>query len=240
MSPDSRQHRGSHPSDEQLFAANRLPTLRTANAELSWLLSHGYAMTSSLKLVGDHHGLSKRQRVALSRVACSDQSRDARQAKCLSVQQLKGQEVIIDGFNLLITIEAALAGGVILICRDGCTRDLASVHGTYRSVIETQKAICLIGEVLETLQPQSVEWLLDKPVSNSGRLAQKIRAEAVEYGWPWHVDVTFNPDTDISASEKIAMSSDSSILDNVSRWVNFTSYIIAERLPQAWLVDLNS
>ena len=30
---------------------------------------------------------------------------------------IKGEEVIIDGFNLLITIEAALSGGLILICR---------------------------------------------------------------------------------------------------------------------------
>jgi len=227
MSPDSRQHRGAHPSDEQLFAADRLPVLRTASSELSWLLSNGYAVTSSLKLVGDHHGLCKRQRVALSRVVCADQSREARQAKCLSVQQIKGEDVIIDGFNLLITIEAALGGGVILICRDGCTRDLASVHGTYRSVIETQKAICLIGAVLEMLQPQSVEWLLDKPVSNSGRLAQKIRTEAAEHGWPWNVEVTFNPDTDIIASEKIAISSDSSVLDHVSHWVNFSAYVVS-------------
>lgn len=238
MSPDSRQHRGAHPSDEQLFASERLSTLRTANAELSWLLSRGYTMTSALKLVGDHHGLCKRQRVALSRTACSDQSSAKRQTKCLSIQQIRGEELIIDGFNLLITLEAALSGGLILICRDGCTRDLASVHGTYRAVIETQKAICLIGGVLEMLEPQAVEWLLDKPVSNSGKLAQKIRAEAVEHGWLWNVEVVFNPDTVMMSSEKIAISSDSSILDNVSRWVNFSSYVITERLPHAWMVDL--
>jgi hypothetical protein len=105
-------------------------------------------------------------------------------------------------------------------------------------VIETQQAICLVGEILEALEPQSVEWLLDKPVSNSGKLAQKIRAEAAEHGWLWNVEVVFNPDTDIIASEKLAISSDSSILDNVSRWVNFSSYVVTERLPHAWVVDL--
>jgi hypothetical protein len=29
-------------------------------------------------------------------------------------------------------VEAALAGGVILACRDGAYRDMASIHGTWR------------------------------------------------------------------------------------------------------------
>jgi hypothetical protein len=238
--PDSRQHRGAHPSDDTLFDTRQIPALCTANAELSWLLSRGYAITSTLKLVGDHHGLCKRQRVALSRAACSDQSKEARQSKCLAVQDIQGQELIIDGFNLLITIEAALSGGVILRCRDGCLRDLSSVHGSYRSVQETQEAISLIGNVLEEFNPASVEWLFDKPVSNSGRLAQRVRNEAEAHKWPWHVDVTLNPDKDIIISEKIAISSDSSVLDGVAKWTNFSAYLIPKHLPQSWLVDLEN
>ena len=57
---------------------------------------------------------------------------------------LAGQELWIDGFNLLILIESALAGGIILIGRDGCCRDLAGLHGTYRDVAETRTAAELI------------------------------------------------------------------------------------------------
>lgn len=238
--PDTRQHRGAHSSDQRLFDASKIPVLRAATAELSWLLSHGYAMTSSLKLVGDHHGLNKRQRVALARAACSDQHRSEREAKCLAVRNIQGEDLIIDGFNLLITIEAALAGGVILICRDGCIRDISSVHGSYRSVQETQQAICLVGKILATSKPKSVEWLFDKPVSNSGKLAQKIRAEAEEHGWPWSVEVILNPDTTIIASKKIAVSSDSSILDGVTKWLNLSSCLIREYLPETWLIDLST
>ena len=38
---------------------------------------------------------------------------------------------------MLTTIEAALAGGVILAARDGAYRDMASMHGSYRKVAET-------------------------------------------------------------------------------------------------------
>lgn len=237
--PDTRQHRGAHPSDIRLFEASKLPVLRTASFELSWLLSRGYAPASALKLVGDRHKLNKRQRVALSRAACSDQEKQARQMKCLEVQAIQEQEIIVDGFNLLITLEAALAGGVILRCRDGCIRDLASVHGSYRSVEETRKAIELAGRILETLAPQSVEWLFDKPVSNSGRLAQQIRDIAAEHKWPWTAEVVLNPDATIIQSSKIAVSSDSSILNNVAQWVNLSAYILAKYLPQAWIIDLH-
>lgn len=239
MSPDSRHHRGAHPSDAQLFAEEKLPTLRAAVADLSWLLTRGYAPTASLKLVGDHYQLRNRQRVALSRAACGDQELEARLAKCVAVQEMTGTDLIVDGFNLLITIETALSSGLVLHCRDGCLRDLASVHGTYRSVEETLPAIQLIGKTLEEFQPRSVEWLFDKPVSNSGRLAQKLRAEAEAHGWPWTACTVMNPDTALVASDNIAITSDSSVLDHVLRWLNLTHYILTMHLPNAWVVDLH-
>ena len=64
----------------------------------------------------------------------------------------------MDGFNVLTSIEAALAGGVILAGRDGCYRDMASMHGSYRKVEETRPAILGIGSILETLQPTVCHW----------------------------------------------------------------------------------
>ena len=60
-----------------------------------------------------------------------------------------GQRIAIDGYNVLITIEAAMSGGCIFKARDGCLRDLASIHGTYRKVNETIPALQLIGEFLK-------------------------------------------------------------------------------------------
>src|SRR5437867_1972479 len=194
MSPDIRQHRGAHPEDRKLFADDQLTALRTATTELSWLLTHGYAIKGALKLVGDRHALTDRQRLAVSRAACSDQSKTHRLSSRAGIESLRGEEVIIDGFNLIITIEAALSGGVLLSCRDGCIRDLSSVHGSYRSVNETDQAIQLIGTALGICEPGSVAWVLDRPISNSGRLANRIRDRATQLGWNWSVDVVFNPD----------------------------------------------
>lgn len=237
MCPDHRQHRGAHPEDRHLFALERLDTLRTATADLSWLLSRGYAMTSSLKLVGDRYNLQERQRTAIARAACTDQARRERSSRSLPWESLHGTDIEIDGFNLLITIEAALGGGLIMHCQDDCLRDLASMHGSYRAVQETDPALELIGTTLEAVSPRSVLWLLDSPVSNSGRLAQNLRTLAQERSWPWQVETVFNPDALLRVSEQIVVSSDSVILDSASRWVNVASHLIYHHVPQAWLAD---
>ena len=85
-----------------------------------------------------------------------------------------------------------------------------------------------------------MEWFLDKPVSNSGRLAGVIREFAERNNWPWAVELVFNPDTTISKSPKIAVSSDSSVLDNVSRWTNLAAYVIEEFSPESWIIDLQT
>jgi len=240
VSPDTRVHRGPHPSDRQLFSEELIPTLRTATRELSWLLSNGYNLASSLKLVGDRHKLTERQRLAISRSACSDAARARRKDHSVSVELLRNRDVIIDGFNLIITIEAALSGGLLLRCRDESIRDLSSVHGSYRSVQETDASITLVGEVLDELKPTSVLWLLDRPVSNSGRLAARILESASRSGWPWAVEVVFNPDAQIAGSSSIAVTSDSTILDRVENWTNLKAYLLQYRLNHSWLVDLRS
>jgi hypothetical protein len=240
VSPDTRQHRGAHPADAELFAEDKQPRLRAAVSDLSWLLGRGYAMKSALKLVGDQHQLTERQRLAVSRAACTDAQRDARGARCLPLHSIRNEELEIDGFNLIITIEAALGGGVLLLSRDECLRDLSSVHGSYRSVMETDKAIRLIGQALEDYRPAAVRWFLDRPISNSGRLAQRIKDLAKKQDWPWSVEVVFNPDADILASGGIAVTSDSLILDGAIRWVNLSRYLVETHLSQSWMIDLKS
>jgi hypothetical protein len=236
---DIRKHRGAHPKDRKLFAAAQLPALRTAIADLSWLLTRGYAIKAALKLVGDRHTLADRQRIAISRAACSDQSQERRTATSVRARAIAGEELIIDGFNLIITIEAALSGGLLMLCRDGCIRDLSSVYGSYRSVIETGEAIRLIGNALQILRPKSAAWVLDRPISNSGRLAKRIRDLANERGWPWSIETAFNPDREIASSGKIVVSSDGPLLDRAKRWVNFNRYLVESRKGQPWLIDLS-
>ena len=240
MSPDRRRHRGAHPEDARLFEEARLAALRAATSELSWLLSRGYQAKSALKIVGDRHNLRERQRLAVARAACADEGRGRRRASRVGEAEVAGEGLVVDGFNLIITLEAALSGGVLVRGRDGCVRDLSSVHGSYRAVEETERAMLLAGEALAALGPSSVLWLLDRPISNSGRLAARVRAAAAARGWPWEVRAEFNPDRVIVNSERVAVTSDSNVLDGVARWLNLGRMIVEKHVDNPWLIDLNA
>jgi hypothetical protein len=233
-----RGHRGPYPEDAKLFAPETLPRLRQALADLNWLLSRGYALPSSLALVGDRHALTQRQRLALSRAACADDARARRLHRQVPALRVQNEDVEIDGFNLLITLEAALSGGLLLLCHDGCIRDLSSVHGSYRAVQETERALALAGNALAQLRPRQVRWWLDQPVSNSGRLAHTIRVLAEQRAWPWEVQVSFNPDAELARTPGIVVSSDSAVLDRCSRWVNLGGWLVERLAPRAWVVAL--
>lgn len=151
---------------------------------------------------------------------------------------VSGRAVWIDGYNVLTTVEAALAGGVILHARDGTFRDMASMHGTFRKVAETEPALELLGRALAELGPGQCVWYLDRPVSNSGRLKQWIEQVAQKYGWPWRVELVANPDPILWDSPAIVASADSVILDHCRSWLNLARWTVERFVPEAWVVQL--
>ena len=238
--PDQRKHRGAHPEDKQLFASENWARLRDATRDLSWLLGRGYASPSAIKIVGDHYSLDSRQRIAVARCACDDAAISRRQRHQVPVADLGGQALWIDGYNVLTSIESALSGGVILHARDGCFRDMASMHGTYRSVEETIPAICLLGELAAVWKVAGCHWLLDQPVSNSGRLKTLLRKIAAEHHWNWEAELATVPDRDLCQTDQIVATADSHILDCAHRWFNLARLAIESRIAGAWIVDLSS
>jgi hypothetical protein len=222
-----------------MFAPEFWPRLQRATAELSWLLSRGYATPSAVKLVGDRHDLNQRQRVAVMRCACSDAARSDRQSRQLPVEAIAGKPLLIDGYNVLTSIEAALGGGVILLARDGCFRDMASMHGTYRKVDETMPAIQLLGELLATLRPSLCHWYFDSPVGNSGRLRGTMLEIAQNEQWNWKVDLASNPDGILSEATEAVATADSVVLDRCQRWFNLARFAIEQEIPSASIVPMS-
>jgi len=190
-------------------------------------------------LVGDKLSLIERQRLAIMRSACSDRQLASRRNREIKITELAGQPIVIDGYNVLITIEAAMSGGVVFKGRDGCFRDLASIHGTYRKVTETIPAVELIGEFLKAGNITDCLWLLDSPVSNSGRLKTLIAELAGENNWNWQIELLTSPDAKLIRTDLTVASSDSVVLDGCKRWVNLARAIIEQKLPKTYVVDLS-
>jgi len=238
--PDKRTHRGPHPEDRVLFSSKQEGKIRCAVADFSMLLTKGYGVKGALKLVGDKFDLTARQRLAVQRGSCSDEQLALRTRHRTAPAVIAGEAVAIDGYNVLITVEAAMSSGVIFIGRDGAYRDLASIHGTYRKVSETIPAIEVIGAFLSRAGVKESRWLLDSPVSNSGRVKTLIGEIAEKNGWRCNVALALNPDAELIKSSAIVASSDSVILDGCGRWVNLAGEIIEKHIPSAKVIDLRS
>jgi hypothetical protein len=189
--------------------------------------------------VGNRFRLAQRQRLAVARSACAESQRRRRRERESPAGPLAGAELWIDGYNLLIGVEAALGGGVILLGRDGCFRDLASLHGTYRAVGETLPALELIGASLAGWHVARSRWVLDRPVSNSGRLKTVMLELAAGRGWKWDVQLEFSPDKVLSEAAAVVATSDSLVLDRCTSWFNAARTIISERVPAAQIIDLS-
>ncbi len=236
--PDTRTRRGPHPRDHDCFAPAALAPLRRAVADLSWLADRGYPAKASLKLVGDRYALRDRQRKALRRCAAGRRECADRQARSLPAGELAGRELAVDGYNVLLTLEAALSGGVLLLGRDGALRDLAAMSNHYRRVEVTRQAVRLVAGFLDSGGCGRVHWHLDRPVSNSGRLSRLIAEEVADCEADWRVELTDRTDQHLAASPHVVATADSGILDRCGHWLNLARYVVEAAVPEAWIVDL--
>ena len=217
---------------QKYFTSQAQKDLLLAVSDLSWLLTKGYALESSLKLVGDRFKLTREVRKALKRGACSNQSLEHRKQTQSTLTSLRGCTVWIDGFNLLITLERALRGDPILLCRDGVIRDVAGVHGTYRKGKHTLNAFELIIRTLHSLEVEKIKWFFDQPVSNSGQVAQLARQYKTE------AEVVRDPDFNLihAPPNVLVISGDGLILERCTSWFNLAPLALKE--TPTWLILL--
>jgi hypothetical protein len=81
-------------------------------------------------------------------------------------------------------------------------------------------------------------WLLDSPVSNSGRLKTLLRETAVKHQWNWDIELAFNPDARLKETTEIIATADGVILDNCNQWFNLARCVIDVAVPDAWIINL--
>lgn len=239
MSPDKRKHRGPAPKDHLLFSHEQMATLKEAATDYCWLLDRNYSSKAAIKLVGDKFKLQERQRQALDR-CCQplNIAEPIKQKETKKPVSLKNQTIVIDGFNLLIILEAALSGAPLFKGRDSLIRDISGLHGSYRKITETPQAIELVAAFLTTYQPNHVFWFFDKPVSNSGRLASVVDEIGRQKGMEWSTSLEDRTDNKIAQANGIVISSDSQILLQCQRWFNLSAYLIENKIPERWMIDI--
>ncbi len=219
--------RGFVPSDEREFGEESIQKLRIAAKDVYYLINHGYPVTGATRFVGDHYLFSERQRLALARSVSQGEKIASRLSR--EISSIEDETLYIDGFNVIIGLEIAFSDSMLFYCMDGTVRDLAGLRGTYRLIPETDMAVKALLETLEELKVGKAVIYLDRPVSNSGRLKQKILDYASDMSF--EVEVVIEDAVDYELKKKpLVASGDAIILDECDKWFNLVKCVISNRI----------
>lgn len=230
--------RGFVPTDLREFGtAENLEKLRKSAEEVYFLVNRGYAVKNAVTFVGNHYLLSERQRTAVARSVSCEENIKLRKSRELSDSDVAGKTLYIDGFNTVITLEIAYSDSILFRCMDGTIRDIAGLRGTYRLIDKTDMAVNAIAEMLKSLKIEKAVFYLDAPVSNSGRLKQKILE--IMQGKPFETEVYVENAVDsILESKSFVVTADALILDRCGSWYNLTDTVIRNYIGNYRYIDI--
>lgn len=228
--------RGFDPEDRKRFSPENLRRLAIAQEEVQWLVDRGYSIGPTISFIGSRYQFSSRQRTALQRAISAKAQYKRRASAMLPLTAAKDGCLYIDGFNLIITLEVALSGSLMILGNDGVLRDLAGLRGSYRLIDKTDKALDLIGKAFRELEVPEAVFYLDAPVSNSGRLKARILDKAKEWNTRVAVELVPNSDIVLSKMERV-VTADSIILDRCDSWLNLSKKIVEDYIKEAWIIN---
>ncbi|ACV24680.1 protein of unknown function DUF434 [Methanocaldococcus fervens AG86] len=200
--------------------------IEKAKEDFKYLINRGYKKDVALNFVANHYKLSREERLKIIRTTHSDEEIKLTKKKIKKLKYLKKKTIYIDGFNVLIGLEALIKGHEVILCDDGIYRDFENVYGKYKINEYTEKALSHLLEILKYYNVKAVIYL-DAQVSKSGMLAKKIREMMKSFNIEGEVFCVKNCDYELKNKEVVA-TSDSVIIK--SKNVKYVVDLIAEAI----------
>ena len=207
-----------------------LKGFREAAKDFRYLLNRGYPRRASLELVGNRYQLSSEYRHLLHRSVFSDADSKSRLKKTVPLKGVRSQNLAIDGHNVLITIEAGLLGRPLILGDDGFVRDISGLSGSFKVTETTEKALRLIINAIKKIKPRQTLFLLDAPISMSGKLAQQIRIQLKKENLPGNAMAVKVPEKILLGFPGVAATSDTAIIDTSERVLDLAAYVLRRKV----------
>ncbi len=204
--------------------------LQNAAQDFRYLLNRRYPRKAALELVGNRYGLTFDERHLLHRGVFSSKDSQARRKKKISIKEVRNKDLAIDGHNVLITIEAGLSGRPLVLGDDGYVRDISGVSGSFKKTKRTEEAIQSIITVLKKWKPRQTLFLLDAPISMSGRLAEEIRDRLKRDNLLGDAMAVKVPEKILIGFPGIVATSDTDIIDRSKKVLDLAGYVITKRI----------
>jgi hypothetical protein len=214
----------------------KLNILEDAAIDFRFLLNRGYPRKAALDLVGNRYALTFDQRHLLHRGVFSEADSKSRQRKLLRLRDLRGHDLAIDGYNVLITVEAGLFGRPLILADDGFVRDISGLSGNFRKTARTEKALELILNELKKNNPRRVLFLFDAPISKSGKLAEEVRGRLNEASLPGDALAVKVPEKILIGFPGIVATSDTAIIDPSEKVVDVAGHVLRTRIKSKLMI----
>jgi hypothetical protein len=204
--------------------------LQNAAQDFRYLLNRRYPRKAALELVGNRYGLTFDERHLLHRGVFSSKDSQARRKKRIYIKEIRNKDLAIDGHNVLITIEAGLSSRPLVLGDDGYVRDISGVSGSFKKTKRTEEAIQFIIRTLKEWKPRQTLFLLDAPISMSGRLAEEIRDRLKRENLLGDAMAVKVPEKILIGFPGIVATSDTDIIDRSKEVLDLAGYVITKRI----------
>ncbi|MFH1773627.1 MAG: DUF434 domain-containing protein [Methanobacteriota archaeon] len=199
--------------------------MKDAICDLRFLLNRGYNKSSAVNFVANKYKLGIKSRNFLVRAVFSLSEAEEHRKKRIDIKKIKGRGIVIDGYNVLITVESALKGKEVILCDDGFVRDTSATFGKYKLSKVTLPAIEKIMKILKSNAVGRALFIFDSQVSFSGELCRLIREKLAEHALNGDAITSESADYIIIKSKGIVCTSDRAIIKKAAKVVDIPYYI---------------
>lgn len=162
---------------EEVLKEKLLRPARDIRSILRW----GYPKFSTIRFVADHFQLSLEERHILARVIMPPDRIISRINKKIDCSEIKDRKILIDGYNVLLTVDSLLKKELMWFCDDGYIRDTRYYFSKAKQAEDIEEALDAVLGFLSEASPKSVFFLFDAQISRSGELAGFTRHKLKEY-----------------------------------------------------------
>ncbi len=170
------------------------------------------------------------QRNLLHRGVFSEKDSRSRKKKKLPFGRVFGEKLAIDGYNVLITVEAGLCARPLIFGDDGFTRDISGLSGNFKQTETTKKALTLILDELKRCKPKRILFFFDAPISKSGELAEEVRRRLNEACLPGDAQAVKVPEHLLIGFPGIVATSDTAVIDASEKVLDLAGHILKTRV----------
>jgi hypothetical protein len=209
---------------------SKFEELQKAAEDFRYLLNRGYPRKAALELVGNRYGLTSDERHLLHRGIFSDADSKSRRKRKIPIGKVRNRDLAIDGYNVIITIEAGLSGQPLILGDDGFIRDISGLSGNFKKTERTEEALQLILDIVKRVKPRKTLFLFDSPISMSGELAQEVRDLLKKENLLGDARAVKVPEKILIGFPGVIATSDTAIIDQSKEVVDLAGDIIVQKI----------